>query len=357
MQLTRRDMLKTGVACLTLPALIPSLTPKPGKIFDTSPPSNNIAEKLYKERINRRRKLLPKWQKLIECSPIQLELAQLLENQYNQNTREKELFAITINAFRESALQELIDIQALDKCADLIFWKDNESHLQVNGIYAESIKSRCTWCYEAISDLRNIHGLDATAELVAVLSQELQTELFRMVITDIRFSAAEKIATPHWHGTMRARILQQITSKCPSVNWIITSPELKDDVLKLCWSYSDAPMLSPTGMEELTLGPRLVEQFTSSSYATWRCNVYVDPLFPAHQILMGCKRHLQGYIFAPFVTEISPITWPGQRSWLRSPKACLMDLLPRRSFYHYFGKRMINPEFYTLINCQKEYQS
>jgi hypothetical protein len=53
-------------------------------------------------------------------------------------------------------------------------------------IAAKTRKLKAVWSYEAQQDLRSQHNLDAEAELTAVLAQEINLEIDREVLTDLR---------------------------------------------------------------------------------------------------------------------------------------------------------------------------
>ena len=56
-------------------------------------------------------------------------------------------------------------------------------------IAAKTRKLKAVWSYEAQQDLRSQHNLDAEAELTAVLAQEINLEIDREVLGDLRNNA------------------------------------------------------------------------------------------------------------------------------------------------------------------------
>jgi hypothetical protein len=56
-------------------------------------------------------------------------------------------------------------------------------------IVAITRKLKAVWTYEAQQDLRSQHNLDAEAELTGVLAQEINLEIDREVLTDLRNNA------------------------------------------------------------------------------------------------------------------------------------------------------------------------
>jgi hypothetical protein len=61
--------------------------------------------------------------------------------------------------------------------------------IESEDITAKTRKLKAVWSYEAQQDLRSQHNLDAEAELTAVLAQEINLEIDREVLTDLRNNA------------------------------------------------------------------------------------------------------------------------------------------------------------------------
>jgi hypothetical protein len=67
--------------------------------------------------------------------------------------------------------------------------EDQPGRIESEEIAAKTRKLKAVWSYEAQQDLRSQHNLDAEAELTAVLAQEINLEIDREVLTDLRNNA------------------------------------------------------------------------------------------------------------------------------------------------------------------------
>ena len=95
--------------------------------------------------------------------------------------------------------------------------------------------------YEAQQDLRSQHNLDAEAELTAVLAQEINLEIDREVLTDLRNNAGtvaawdfntalgetlkEKYESLYIKIVELSNVVHRKTLR-GGCNWLVTSPEV-----------------------------------------------------------------------------------------------------------------------------------
>lgn len=80
-------------------------------------------------------------------------------------------------------------------------------------IVATPRKLKAVWSYEAAQDLRQFHNIDAEAELTKVLAQELQAEIDKEILEDLK-NAAQK-----GQETERKIISGKIRKKKVKVTW------------------------------------------------------------------------------------------------------------------------------------------
>ncbi len=176
-------------------------------------------------------------------------------------------------------------------------------------IAAKTRKLKAVWSYEAQQDLRSQHNLDAEAELTAVLAQEINLEIDREVLTDLRNNAGT-IAAWDFNTSLGDTIKEKYESLYVKVvelsavvhrktlrggcNWLVTSPEIASIFETATAGFAPAP--SETFTSSLGI------QYVGTVNNRWR--LYKDPLFPNNQILLGYKGDSyldSGYFYCPYV--------------------------------------------------------
>ena len=187
--------------------------------------------------------------------------------------------------------------------------------IAIQEIRAESRKLKSLASVEAADDLRALWGRDIDADLVAHMSDEMTAEIDRE-IAGTALNAVEPIATLDWDrstpsGVSDQEHLQSLiirlseashlvhrrTQRAPT-NWIITSSEIAGllDTMPGFASVDDGHVYQGGLMKGGVLNRKWV--------------VYVDPLFPQDEILMGYQGPSildTGLIYSPYVPmEITP---------------------------------------------------
>jgi hypothetical protein len=205
-------------------------------------------------------------------------------------------------------------------------------------ITVKSRKLKATWTNEAEQDLKAYHGLNADAELTALVSNEMIAEIDREIvgkclevapISSYRYIDWNSDVANNTSGNYLDRhrnLVQTITelsneiyrkSKIGPANWIVTSPKVAS-YLETLEGFIAAPAAIQGGLGIVKAG-------------TYRGNftVYKDPLFPANKILCGHKSPASpfgaGVVYAPYVTQITPT--------LYGPN----DFTPRKGFIARYG--------------------
>jgi hypothetical protein len=216
-------------------------------------------------------------------------------------------------------------------------------------IAAKTRKLKAVWSYEAQQDLRAQHNLDAEAELTAVLAQEINLEIDREVLGDLRtnagttatwdFSTAlgdtikEKYESLYVKVVEVSNIIHRKTLR-GGANWIVTSPEVASIFETATAGFAPAP--------SETFTSSLGVQYVGTVNNRWR--IYKDPLFPAGQLVMGYKGDSymdSGYFYCPYV----PLT---QTPVVLDPES----FCPRKGILTRYGKKLLREgaKFYARLS-------
>jgi len=216
-------------------------------------------------------------------------------------------------------------------------------------IAAKTRKLKAVWSYEAQQDLRSQHNLDAEAELTAVLAQEINLEIDREVLTDIRNNAGtvsswdfntalgdtikEKYESLYIKVVEVSNVVHRKTLR-GGANWLVTSPEVASIFETATAGFAPAP--SETFTSSLGI------QYVGTVNNRWR--LYKDPLFPQGQILMGYKGDSymdSGYFYCPYV----PLT---QTPVVLDPES----FCPRKGILTRYGKKLLREgaKFYARLS-------
>ena len=216
-------------------------------------------------------------------------------------------------------------------------------------IAAKTRKLKAVWSYEAQQDLRSQHNLDAEAELTAVLAQEINLEIDREVLTDLRNNAGT-VATWDFNTALGDTIKEKYEALYVKVvevsnvvhrktlrggcNWIVTSPEVASIFETATAGFAPAP--SETFTSSLGI------QYVGTINNRWR--LYKDPLFPTGQLLMGYRGDSymdSGYFYCPYV----PLT---QTPVVLDPES----FCPRKGILTRYGKKLLREgsKFYARVS-------
>jgi hypothetical protein len=216
-------------------------------------------------------------------------------------------------------------------------------------IAAKTRKLKAVWSYEAQQDLRSQHNLDAEAELTAVLAQEINLEIDREVLTDLRNNAGtvsawdfntalgetikEKYESLYVKIVEVSNVVHRKTLR-GGANWLVTSPEVASIFETATAGFAPAP--SETFTSSLGI------QYVGTVNNRWR--LYKDPLFPTNQILMGYKGDSymdSGYFYCPYV----PLT---QTPVVLDPES----FCPRKGILTRYGKKLLREgsKFYARMS-------
>lgn len=216
-------------------------------------------------------------------------------------------------------------------------------------IAAKTRKLKAVWSYEAQQDLRSQHNLDAEAELTAVLAQEINLEIDREVLTDLRNNAGtvsawdyntalgetikEKYESLYVKIVEVSNVIHRKTLR-GGANFIVTSPEVASIFETATAGFAPAPSETFTS----SLGIQYVGTVNN------RYRIYKDPLFPTSQLLMGYKGDSymdSGYFYCPYV----PLT---QTPVVLDPES----FCPRKGILTRYGKKLLREgaKFYARLS-------
>ena len=220
--------------------------------------------------------------------------------------------------------------------------------IESEDITAKTRKLKAVWSYEAQQDLRSQHNLDAEAELTAVLAQEINLEIDREVLTDLRNNAGtvsawdfntalgdtikEKYESLYVKVVEVSNVVHRKTLR-GGCNWIVTSPEVASIFETATAGFAPTP--SETFTSSLGI------QYVGTVNSRWR--LYKDPLFPSGQLMMGYRGDSymdSGYFYAPYV----PLT---QTPVVLDPES----FCPRKGILTRYGKKLLREgaKFYARL--------
>ncbi len=243
------------------------------------------------------------------------------------------------------------------------------SNLEMVPIEAITRKLTASWSLEGLDDFRSLHGLDAEAELVAGMANEISLELDREIITDLvsgaQFSATYNFtvgptAVPSGVGTVSeldsirglvtvmesmAAKIHVATLRAPA-NFAVVSPQVGAMLAQLT-THGDFMNVN-----------RIAQQTVAPSYGPMNSNfgiqmigtlmnkytIYQDPFLGLNggaNILMGLKGSNfldAGYVYAPYVPLQMTATWENPNTFTS-----------HKGMRTRYGKKMLRAEYYGRI--------
>lgn len=281
-------------------------------------------------------------------------------------------------------------------------------HIEQQPVMARTRKMRALWTLEAAQDLRAYHDLDLERELTELLSKEIQLEIDRELIEDLRMISYDVPQASNFGGFVRSNLDQpnsnsfgsdgtgfvpaQFTYKFGNAGagnpsgtdsnvylidfsssalpfapqhvghvWsnllaivnlasqdIYTSTHRGPGGWLLCAPLMASLLESAAKLEgglPSELGPTNIgqNQIAYKGKFAGRYDLYVDPLYPEDEIMMGYKGGNPmdtGFVYAPYIPlqQLPTITDPE-------------SFQPRKGILTRYGKAAITPEsrFYRII--------
>lgn len=222
-------------------------------------------------------------------------------------------------------------------------------------IVAKPRKLKAGWSFEAQQDLRSQYNIDAEQEITNTLATEINLEIDREIITDLRQNAGT-VSVWDYNTTIGDTVKEKYESLYVKLselsatvhrktlrggaNWIVCSPEVASMFETATAGYAPGP---DTESFTNTLGI----QYVGSVSKKWK--IYKDPLFQNNQLVMGYKGDSymdSGYFFCPYV----PLT---QTPTLIDPDT----LCPKKGLITRYGKKLLNngAKFYCRLSIANFY--
>lgn len=228
-----------------------------------------------------------------------------------------------------------------------------ELYLEKIPIDVEVRKLRVSATLDALLEL-SAHSISYEADLAEIMSAELRIELDRSVLAALRKGATEAGYVSSWNSTppqnwtlpiswwfknlvyeinKASSLIYQRTRRAPG-NFVVCSPQIASmlEAAQLL-VLSEPTMTSAQAWGVIPLG--ILQR---------RWKVYVDPLFPEKEILVGYKGptiYDSGFVFGPYVPAI-PIVQP-----IRD--VMVPEFVFHLGVYTAAGYKMVDPGFYHVI--------
>jgi len=233
-------------------------------------------------------------------------------------------------------------------------------------ITARTRKLKAVWTPELGQDLNAYHNLDAEVELTSILSEQIGLEIDQEILRDLvkgatagtlywsrrpglfvnRSTGADitsATAPPDFTGTVSEwyeTLVETINDVSADIhrktlrggaNFLVCSPEVANIL-----EFTSGFRASITADDDKgTVGA----QQSGSINKKW--DVYVDPYFPRHVVLVGRKGSSfleSGYVYAPYVPlQVTPTIFQAE------------DFTPRKGVMTRYGKKMVRPDLYGLV--------
>lgn len=223
--------------------------------------------------------------------------------------------------------------------------------IESESVTAKIRKLKAKWSFEAQQDVRSQHNLDLEEEITAIMSQEINLEIDREVLTDLLNNAGTISAWDYSTAlgdTVKERYeslyvkLMEVSAVIHrktlrgAANWIVCSPEVAS------LFETSVAGFAPTNTEgfESSLGVQYVGT-VNKKFA-----LYKDPNFKVNQILLGYKGDSymdSGYFYMPYV----PLT---QTPVVINPET----LCPVRGILTRYGKKLLRDgsKFFARVSVQ-----
>lgn len=226
-------------------------------------------------------------------------------------------------------------------------------------VIARPRKMKARWSLESAFNLRTLHGLEAEVELTSAVGAEIRFEVDREVILDLTNAVPSFNLAPAWSKSKVFKDTDNFSTATGSADTVGYTEHLLSIVNqfvsagnKIFASTGRATGqwvvigLSVADVVETLPGfvpvPGMPNGITKGVYMAGTLNgrwaIYKDPFYPANQWLMGHKGSTfleAGYIYAPYIPLYT------------TPMIVLDDFVGRKGLATQYGKKMVNPRFYS----------
>lgn len=233
-------------------------------------------------------------------------------------------------------------------------------------ITAVTRKLKAKWSDELSQDIQAYHNFNAESELTNMLTDYMAVEQNNEILTDLVKGATAgtyywsrspglfvdkttgrqigaTTAAPDFTGTVR-EWYETLIETCEDVSAQIHRKTLQGGANFMVCSPEVATILEATAgfaaniLNDADSGQAGIRQAGSIKK---RFDVYVDPMFYRHIILVGRKGNSfldSGYVYAPYVAfQTTPVVLDPD------------DFTPRRGVLSRYGRKMVRPDMYGLV--------
>lgn len=226
-------------------------------------------------------------------------------------------------------------------------------------VIARPRKMKARWSLESAFNLRALHGLEAEVELTSAVGANVRFEVDREIILDLTNAVPSQNLAPAWSKSKIFKDSDSYSSATGSADTVGYTEHLLSLVNqfvvagnKIFGSTGRATGqwivigLSVADVVETLPGfvptPGMPNGMTKGVYMAGTLNgrwaIYKDPFYPSNQWLMGYKGSTfleAGYVYAPYIPLYT------------TPMIVLDDFIGRKGLATQYGKKMVNPRFYS----------
>ena len=251
-----------------------------------------------------------------------------------------------------------------DANADTLSIPEVNLELKSFPIVAKTRKLKAVWTPELAQDLNAYHSIDAEAELTSMLSEyismEIDLEILDMLISEaptVEYWSARSgydydsgsqgfVNTSftgtrfEWWQTLVAKV-QKVSNEIHRLtlrggaNFVVVSPKVATILESLPGYMSN----TDGNQDQFAMGVSRVGNIAN------RFNVYKNPYMTENTLLVGFRgsNFLEtGAVYAPYVPlMMTPLVYDPS------------DFTPRKGVMTRYAKKMVRPEFYAKIHCDR----
>lgn len=214
-------------------------------------------------------------------------------------------------------------------------------------ISTEQKRLKAKWTLESQQDLFAYHGLDAEAELTAVLADEIRREIDRIIIDDLFAGASAgnvnwsqtapvgfEGSSKEYQRTFMEAIVDANTliynKRLVNANFIVAHP----NILARLEKSGDFRYNGDLAGGDIQKGANVFGTLSS------KYRVIADPMAPQNKLLLGYRGTSffeTGYVYAPY----QPL--------YTTPTIIDTDFTPRKAVMTRFGRKLVSGDFYATV--------
>lgn len=226
-------------------------------------------------------------------------------------------------------------------------------------VVARPRKLKARWSLESAFNLRSLHGLEAEVELTSAVGAEIRFEIDREIIQDLRNAVPSFNFAPAWSKSKifkdtdtfnmatgaadtvgyTEHLLSLVNQFVVAGNKIFASTgRATGQWLVIGLHVADIIETLPGFVATPGMPNGLVKGVYMAGTLNGRFAIFKDPFYAASEWLMGYKGNTfleAGYIYAPYIPLYT------------TPMIVLDDFVGRKGMATQYGKKMVNPRFYS----------